>query len=616
MCGILGWAGPEEHKLDAGLFRRALDVISHRGPDDWGIESFSGALLGHRRLSIIDLSPAGHQPMFSKSGRQCVVFNGEIYNYLELRSTLLVNGQRLQGGDTELLVELIERDGPSALNMFNGMWAFASWDRDTHRLLLSRDRFGVKPLYYHVDERGIVFSSEPKAILLLRPELRRVDPDVLADFLIENKLHASERSFYHGLKCLLPGTWLTYDARANKYNSGKYWSYPDLTLNTSSESELCEEFDRLFDDSVRMRLRSDVPLGITLSGGLDSSAILASSSKFGVTLNAFTSTYNERGVDEMQWAKLVANRFGNALVPVVARYEDWLDSLSKIAWHMDSPGYSPAVYPLWSLMRSIKQQGVKVILEGQGADEALGGYPQYAAMLLSMQLKSFSLADKLTAGKTFNALRGSVGTTWTLAWTLREAAPIAHRFHRKRTGLASILCEDVRRRVLDRTGKRVDEFRSLNDRLQFDHSNQILPGLLHYGDAMSMAHGIEARNPFLDYRLVDFMFRAPEDVKIRAGLTKWILRRYLRENRLSEIASRRDKRGYPTPIADWLSRMNMSAMLEDLISTRNPLSSILDPKGVKALVKAWDKPTFGADHHLYKIVSTYSWAKACLQLEA
>lgn len=610
MCGILGWAGRDRGPIDRSAFEAALDVIAHRGPDDWGIEDFDHAVLGHRRLSIIDLSSSGHQPMYSKSRGECIVFNGEIYNYLELRRKFDVNGQRLIGGDTELLVEFIEYYGVSSLSKLNGMWAFASWNEQSQRLLLSRDRFGVKPLYYYVDERGIVFGSEPKAILELRPDLRTPDPDVLADFLVDNKLHCGERSFYAGLKCLLPGTWLTYNARDGAIEMGAYWRYP--TAVEPSAGDLCEEFAALLEDAVGIRLRSDVSVGLTLSGGLDSSSILAASSKLGGGLQAFTSVYQEQGVDELKWARLVADRFGNMLVPAVAKYEDWQDGLLKIAWHMDSPGYSAAVFPLWSLMQTIRSQGVKVILEGQGADEALGGYPQYIAMLLAMQLKSRSLRDKCSVPTTFGGIRDSVGVPWAMAWTLREAVPFFHKYHRQRTGLQGVLNDELRQRVMSRTLAQNRSFQTLSGRLQYDHGEQILPGLLHYGDAMSMAHGVEARNPFLDYRLVEFIFKCPDDIKIRGGLTKWVLRRYLDNNRLPEIAARKDKRGYPTPIASWLARLDVNGILEEMLATTHPLSAYLDPSGVRALCRKLSHPSFGAEHHVYKLVSTYFWAKACL----
>jgi asparagine synthase (glutamine-hydrolysing) len=611
MCGILGWAGPDRGSFNRSEFEAALGVIAHRGPDDWGVEEFARAALGHRRLSIIDLSASGHQPMYSKSRRECIVFNGEIYNYLELRARLEVNGQRLTGGDTESLIEIIERDGVSSLSKLNGMWAFASWNDQSQRLLLSRDRFGVKPLYYVVDAQGIVFASEPKAILKLRPALRKVDPDVLADFLVDNKLHGGERSFYQGLKCLTPGSWLTYDARSGAVETGSYWRYPDAA-EPGRDDELCEEFASLLEDAVSIRLRSDVAVGLTLSGGLDSSAILAASSKLGVSLQAFTSVYQEQGVDELKWARLVSDRFGNTLLPAVARYDDWQAGLQKIAWHMDSPGYSPAVFPLWSLMQTIREKGVKVILEGQGADEALGGYPQYIAMLLAMQLKSLSLKDKCNALSTFGAARDSVGTSWALAWTLREAVPFAHKLHRQRTGLQGVLNDELRRRVMSRSDAQAPSFHTLSGRLEYDHGEQILPGLLHYGDAMSMAHGVEARNPFLDYRLVEFLFKCPDDVKIRAGLSKWVLRRYLDKNRLPEIAARKDKRGYPTPIASWLARLDVGGILEEMLATTHPLSAHFDAAGVRTLCRKLAHPSFGAEHHVYKLVSTYFWAKACL----
>jgi len=270
MCGILGWFG-QHRPEDVGRFGAALDLLAHRGPDDRGVIAAPGVLLGHRRLSILDLTSAGHQPMTEPLSGAVIVFNGEIYNHVELRAELEILGHRFIGhSDTEVLLHALIEWDEQALARLNGMWSFAYWQPAKNRLLLARDRFGVKPLYYRQGMQGLAFSSEPKALLALFPEHRVVAEESLLDFLGNNLLYARGESFYKGIHVLPPAHYATYEVDTGKLCLTRYWDYPASTDETLSAEDAVAQFDTLFTDAVRLRLRSDVPVGLTLSGGLDS----------------------------------------------------------------------------------------------------------------------------------------------------------------------------------------------------------------------------------------------------------------------------------------------------------------------------------------------------------
>lgn len=619
MCGVVGWAGFGQPPFSAESFSAATELLAHRGPDDQGIWSVDGVMLGHRRLSIIDLSAAGHQPMLSASGRSCIVYNGEIYNYPELRSALVSSGRRVTGGsDTGVLLELLEAEGVDALNKLNGMFAFALWDQTERKLWLGRDRFGVKPLYYYCGKDGFAFASEPKALLRLYPELRRIDERTLLSFLAYNDLYTSGRSFYEGIRVLPPAHWAVYDVDSGDLRLGRYWDYPRTNCGTHGPvdpDKTKERFTELFEDAVRIRLRSDVPVGLTLSGGLDSTAVLAAARRADYPLRCFTSVYGpdsgEQGSGELEWARRAAAAADCPLVPVEASRRDWLSVMTEVVWYMDGPGYSPAVYPLWRLMQKARAERIPVLLEGQGADEALAGYPQYAALDLLDSLHHGADLRKL-AGRLL-AMRKTFGLSWLMLWLFREQSPRLLQWHRKRTGFQSFMRsglvlpeEPCDAATSSLAGSRVDR------RLREDHARHILPGLLQYGDAISMAHSIEARHPFLDYRLVEWIFRAPTEIKLRDGETKWVLREYLRARGQREIGNRRDKKGYPTPAGVWLASEEGRHLESAVLRSGNPLHEWCDPARLANLFKRQRRGSLATDHHLYKIISTQMWIDRCI----
>ena len=615
MCGILGWFGRHGPE-DAGRFGTALDLLAHRGPDDRGVFVAPGVLLGHRRLSILDLSPAGHQPMVDPASGAVIVFNGEIYNHVELRAELEGLGHRFAGhSDTEVLLHALIEWGEGAMSRLNGMWAFTFWQPAKQRLLLARDRFGVKPMYYRDGEAGLAFASEPKALLALFPEHRAVSEPALLDFLGNNLLYARGESFYQGIHVLPPAHYAIYEIGIDKLHLARYWDYPANTDEALSAEDAVAQFDALLTDAVRLRLRSDVPVGLTLSGGLDSTGVLAAASPYtDKPLTCFTSVYGEGEVGELPWAQRASDAVHAPLIAVAAPQADWLQTLRKVAWHMDGPGYSPAVYPLWHLMQRARAEGVPVLLEGQGADEALAGYPQYAVLELLGYLSGQSGQRRSLAGvgARMRALRRTFSLRWALAWSARELSPALLRWHRRRVGFESLMRKSVKLPHLPEHLERKDDD-PVRQRLLADHSLTILPGLLHYGDAISMAHGVEARNPFMDYRLVEWMFRLPTKLRFNQNETKWVLREFLRAHGQPLIGNRPDKKGYPTPVGRWLASEQGREVERLLLDRHSLLHQWCDPDKIKILIEQNRQGVMAAEHHLYKLVSTQLWLSECIE---
>ncbi|MBU1325363.1 MAG: asparagine synthase (glutamine-hydrolyzing) [Alphaproteobacteria bacterium] len=596
MCGILGVLNPVQS--DVQRFAGALESISHRGPDGEGVWSDAKVLLGHRRLAIIDLSEDGLQPMADPETGAVIVYNGEIYNYLELRTELEGLGARFRTRtDTEVLLKAYALWGAGMLDRLNGMWAFAIWDSHSNQMFVARDRFGVKPFYYAEVEGRFLFASEPKALLSLVPQLADPDPDAIAHLFSSTEMHAGGRSFYRNIRSL-PAASCGFVSPGALLRLKAYWNYPDADDSDTAPFD----FGQTLESAVHLRLRSDVPVGLTLSGGLDSSAILAAAgSVSGNSLQCFTSVYGDTSRGEEHWAQIAADLARAPLTTVDSDLADWHATLRKAIHHMDSPSYSPAIVPSWAMMKAARERGITVLLEGQGADELLGGYPRYALPLLRQVIRGRSgWAQVPTEMAT---LRRSFGARWIALWSARQAFPGAYRlWSHSRSGNA-ILQEGLRERPAtaeDPAGA------GLFDLLKDDHCRQILPALLHYGDAISMAHGVESRLPFMDYRLVEQVFRKRPSL-ISGGRTKAPVRDYLQARGFAQIANRLDKRGYPTPIHTWIAQDGGKFMSDLLGDTNHPLWTYLKRKATAQLFQRAVTGNAAALFQVFKVATTAMW---------
>jgi len=616
MCGILAILGGSL-VVDAEVAEAALDLQRHRGPDDRGVWQSEAAWLGARRLAILDTSSHGHQPMVDQG--VVVVFNGEVYNYVELREELCESGAVFRSGcDTEVVLKSYLRWGHDCLARFNGMWGLCIFDSRDGSAFFARDRFGVKPLYVTRARGRVSVASEAKSLLHLYPELRRVDEAAVYGFLARAQLHTGERTFYDGIQMILPGHAGVVWPGESKTKIWPYWSL-EPTAAPALETEIVERFGALLEDSVRIRMRSDVPVGVTLSGGLDSTAVAhgaVASMNGSSPLTAFTSVWkaDDRSVlrDELSWARVAAQPYPTIqLEEVPAAQGDWVSTLERVAWHQDSPNYSPAVVPLWMIMKSAHDQGVKVILEGQGADEFLGGYVHHAAVAFLDGLRGRNGGPLEAVRAAPSYARAFLPRAFAL-WVAREALPFTRHAYRAQRGTASTLRPDFTRRFAGSEEPPVPA-RNLRERLFADLTRDILPALLHYGDAVSMAHSVESRQPFLDYRLVEFCLSLPERWKISGGRTKTVLRQYLHSVGQHEIANRTDKMGFPTPIWQWLTADDLQLPRKLLLSSESRLLAYCSRSGVERLIHHTQRDPGTTGTHLYRLVSTELWLRACTE---
>lgn len=601
MCGVAGIWHRDGRPAEERALRRMNVVLRHRGPDDEGIVCDGEIGFGHRRLAIVDLSSQAHQPMATEDGRFLLTFNGEIHNYLELRAALESKGIRFRSeSDTEVVLEAWRAWGPACLPKFNGMWAFALWDRDRRRLLLSRDRFGIKPLYYSVRGPRIAFASEAKAILAAFPDERRPNLDEIRAFLCGGSPDAGTATFFENVRTVEPATLLGF-ARDAEPERSVYWTIdPSRTVGGGGAAE---EFRELLADAVRIRLRSDVPVGVCLSGGLDSSSILRLASPLVADpVQCFSVRYEDRRYDESRFARLAADPPARADIHWVdPDPTDLVSTLERIVWHHDAPTPIRGRYPQWFTFREAGKH-VRVVLDGQGGDELLAGYRQFAMAGFLDALRTPNRRGTLGIRALRNTavlLSQANGSRAARAFLL--AAPIARRFRLEppmygrtvhpdllsatRAGTAQQFRQAWLRRDVDRPFAG-----PLANALWHDFRHAGLPELLHAEDALSMVFSLESRTPFLDHRLVEFCFGLPSDMKVRDGWTKFILRTSMEGVLPPEVQWRRDKKGFPAPMADWMRRpQNLEDLCALLLDPVSLSRGYLQPTVVRRFLRDFEQ---------------------------
>lgn len=617
MCGIFGLWHSDGKPIDLAAVQWATTILRHRGPDDEGyllintktgrtvpcggphtdtslnlplINTFYDEVIdwafGFRRLAILDLSPAGHQPMITADNHFWIVFNGEIYNYLELRSELAGYGYKFRTGtDTEVVLYAYAEWGEACLERFNGMWAFALWDNRQRRLFCARDRFGIKPFYYVWDGHTFAFASEIKALLCLPGFERRPNDTIIYDYLSSGLLDHSAETFFADVQQLPPAHCLTvYNGRLNVR---RYWDLdPHHKIELADDAAYAQAFYELFEDAVRIHLRSDVPIGTCLSGGLDSSSIVCVANRLlfsdqvvkpelvGSQQKTFSSCFDAPRFDERQHIERVLKATGaepNYTFPSPAKLRE---DLTRLVWHQDEPFNSTSIFAQWCVMELVAQRGVKVLLDGQGGDELLSGYHTYFAYFwsaLARQGRWWELWREVWA---YHRLFDSL--PWReLLRIWRPYAPavlvaLARRFKKRgptsgTLGLNLSFAKAFHQRVYRPEARSADPFYNfLYDTLM----RSSLPGLLHYEDRNSMAHSIEARVPFLDYRLVEYVFSLPAEQKIKNATTKLVLRNAMQGVLPELVRTRTDKMGFVTPERMWLSN-ELYDWIRDIIESES-----------------------------------------------
>lgn len=560
MCGLVAVIHPGTAEPRAAIVARMLASIRHRGPDDEGALSADGITLGFRRLAILDLSPLGHQPMTSPDGRYAIVFNGEIFNYIEVRQRLQALGHQFRSsGDTEVLLHAFMQWGPTCVQQLNGMWAFVIADRQDGRVFGSRDRLGIKPLYRcHVGEH-LLFASEIKAIRASGLYRGRIDERVVADYLVDDRIDESPAGFFEGIEQLPPGCNFEWSA-ADGYRQTRWF---DLrTVGERGIDRPAEAFADLFEDAMRLHMRSDVPVAIHLSGGLDSTSILCASARVRLEtgaqgpLKAFS--FNAPEFPERQYIADTIAQTGAELIELeTSAQRVWAD-LPAVLAQQDEPFHSLTAVIGWQLMQLTQQHDIRVVLNGQGADETLGGYPAYfrdawMSLLASgglgaawQEVTAHATATGQARGDLFmSLLRHAVQSGLRSLPAYRALAD--RRYRRDRQARAWIAPE-----LVDRlTGYPDHQRQGLRDALIRSVEEAPLPLYLRVEDRNSMGHSIEARVPFLDHRLVEFGFALGAQWKLRGDLNKVVLREAMRGRIPESVRSRRDKMGFPTPSVRW-----------------------------------------------------------------
>jgi asparagine synthase (glutamine-hydrolysing) len=614
MCGVFGVvsSGP----VDAAVLARAEVLQWHRGPD--ARRQWTGTLgqlhvgLAHQRLAIIDLSPLGVQPMWSPSGRSLIAYNGEIYNYRELRTELAATGVRFTTQtDTEVIAAGCETWGPEAMfRRMNGMWALCWLDFDRQRLVLARDRFGKKPLYLARGQHGLAFGSEIKALTRGLPLSASVNPQAVATYLGAYQVDWDNETFFSGIAKLPPASFAELDASNGnlELKTRRYWSIELGNGRAQNSEAVIGQLRDLLDDAVRLRLRSDVPVGLLLSGGLDSSAIAASASLAlagGAPLTCITAVSSDASSDESAFSRRVAAHVGADCreVSLDLKTDELLSLIGRVTEQNDEPLGGFACVAQYLLMRRAKELGITVLLSGQGADESFCGYRKYAA---------FNILSLLRAGRPWTAARqlfefGVKGGTLSGA-RMADAARYLPR--RLRPQLPPILGPATRELPALQLGAPAGDLRQ---RQIADLERFSVPALTHWEDRNGMAWSREVRDPFLDYRLVEFGVRLPVAEKISNGYLKYALRRAVSDRLPAEIVWRRDKRGFPTPEAHML-RGALRDTVEDLIGpdARMVQNGLVDLSGARARLALFQNQPDGAvpSREIFQLVSLELWLRA------
>jgi asparagine synthase (glutamine-hydrolysing) len=600
------------------MLQRMRDVITHRGPDDEGVYIDEQVGLGHRRLSIVDVA-AGHQPMTNEDRSLYITYNGEIYNHADYRDELEAKGHVYTTHcDTETILHLYEEHGQDCVDYLRGMFAFAIWDKTRKELFIARDRLGVKPLYYvHTNDGSLYFASEIKALLAasaLNPELNYAAlPDYLANHGTSN-----DETLFAGVKRLQPGHTLMW--RDGQLEIRQYWNVSfaaeGAESNRRDEDLIAEWFD-LFKTSVRLRLMADVPLGMFLSGGIDSSAIAAVMSEMvDEPVKTFSVAFAEREANELEYARLVAKKFKTDHHEVLVTPQEFFAALPQMVWQEDEPLAHPSSVPLYFVSR-LAAAHVKVVLTGEGSDELLGGYERYYKTIYNLALGP--RYHRLTPAPFRSAVEARI-----------RSLPLDSRARHKLTRTFLCLTPDIENLYFDNfavftrqmqasllsssTRERIgaiDPYRdmrqyfdttdahSLLNRMLYVDTKTYLHELLMKQDQMSMAASIESRVPFLDHKLVEFTVRLPDRLKVRHGwTTKYVLRKAMKDL-LPEPILTRKKMGFPVPIGKWFRGEFRPVIDEYVLGERASARDIFDREFVSSLV---------ARHHAGENHSERLWA--------
>lgn len=589
MCGIAGLILKKGLTFDLNeTIRTMTNKIQHRGPDGEGLYCFNNVGFGHRRLAIIDRSSLGHQPMSYHNDQLVITYNGEIYNYIELRQTLEEKGYLFHSHtDTEVILAAYAEWGETCVTRFNGMWAFAILDKTRQTVFCSRDRFGVKPFYYINTPELFAFGSEIRQLL---PFLKHVEanPNVLTDFILTSIADHAEETFFNNVNKLPASNNLIYTLSNHTFKHQPYYQIkPNPTIATLSAEDAVDHYMHLLEDAIRLRLRADVAVGTCLSGGLDSSTVASIAaplyqSSSGRAFRGITAVSEQASNNESQYAQQVIEHSGMSWIQVRPSYADFVDSLPHLVLTQEEPFGGPSLTMQYFVMKTAREHGIPVLLDGQGGDETLLGYEKYYGSHLATTYRQHGIRAFIyalrTAGKNNKKLSLPNAMKYLIAGSM-SSLRYQYYCHQHRYLLNYPMIPEH----LSAFSRSILNTFQLQ-RLEIESTN--LPILLRYEDKNSMAHSIETRLPFIDYRVLEAALSLPAAYKIKDGWTKWILRKGM-ENRMPQsITWRKNKFGFEAPEALWLTQHanEMQAAVQSSILLRD----ISKPEALKKNYHALD----------------------------
>lgn len=630
MCGFAGYLKtPGDSAPPASALTRMTDSIVHRGPDGFGYFHDEFASLGHRRLSVIDLG-GGAQPMYSPDRSTVIVYNGEVYNHGDLRSALEAAGCAYSSQcDTETILHAYQQYGKGCVELFRGMFSFAIWDSSRRSLFLARDRLGIKPLYYWFDGRQFVFGSEIKALLRHPAVSAEADESTIAEYLSFGYLD-NDSTLFAEIRQLRPGHVMSVQWRRDQWNvaTDRFWDIPTAAAQQGDDIEprLSQECRELVEQSVRLRLMSDVPLGMFLSGGVDSSAIAAIMKRLrDEPVETFSVGYSEAAYSELQFARDVAEHIGSKHHEVTVSKEEFFAALPRLTYQEDEPITWPSSIPLYFLSR-LAARHVKVVLTGEGADELFAGYARYRHYLRDAKLAS---AYEVVPDELRSFARRRIESTSLLTGPLRRK--LKHTILGREPGIESLYLDnyycsftqaETKALLLGAAqgdGNVYDNYLkhwrrdqpTLLSRLLHADQRGYLSELLRKQDRMSMAASIESRVPFLDHHLVEFSTTVPDEMKIRGREGKYIFKKAIGDLLPSRLIHRK-KMGFPTPLVEWLSGPSGEGIVRRFQDSNGFLAGLVDRQVLDALIHGHLSGRFDATDRLWRLLTIQTWGDVFL----
>jgi asparagine synthase (glutamine-hydrolysing) len=645
MCGIAGIYNLNGDLVDGATLVKMTDKVVHRGPDACGYllgnwmtgkhTKYENEIMGdfgqynmgmgHRRLAIIDLSEQGAQPMSDMEEGIWIVFNGEVYNYIEIKEELRKKGYKFRTTtDTEVILYAYREWGVGCLERFNGMFAFAIWDRDNKRFFCARDRFGVKPFYYHYDGKSFTFASEIKQILTDKRIERKVNDRSIYDYLIEGHVNYDEKTFFEGILALKPGHYIVIED--GKIYTARYWDInPERLYSHDNEDEISENLANLLSDSIKLRLRSDVPVGSCLSGGIDSSTIVYLANRLlknehgeGFQQKTFSAVFDGFKWNERKYIECMIDKTGVDGHFTTLTNKQLISDYQKVMWHQDEPFGSSSVVAQYQVMRLARENGIKVLLDGQGSDEIFGGYFSYFKHFYANMIREFQIVNLLHEIRAYKGNYGRYPLDFVRSALSHLASTLKIKFKmdrfdrishvKKQKLIPGWINEDFGGRFAQRTEEKKNKFGCfLKESLYESLKGNYLPSYLRYEDRNSMGFSIEARLPFLDYRLVEFAFSLPSKILIKDGVTKYVLRKSMRPYLPEMILDRKEKLGFVTP-EDGLLREETREWIFSILNSKSfKENNHLNPNRVISMYQDYLNGNLTLGHIIWRCLNLEMW---------